>query len=340
MPTRVAWAGAVLLVLTSGTAARQPQPLEAGDWTLSSAKQGAYGFEATGRATDASGATITVRSVADASSTYASVSSRVSAEALHGRRVTVSGELQTRSATGGASLWLRIDQGRTALLLDDGTLQAVHGDADWTRRSMSLGVPAEATAVAFGVLLMGSGAVSARGLRLDVIAPANVHAPLAGPAREVLDAAVSITKQKSLRRNDVAWDVVESRARAFAAGAETSADVYPAIRYLLAQLGDHHSFLMPPAQMTQLLTGGGETPSLEVRALPEQVGYIRMPGYSGAEPAAMRTYATRTHEALAGTIASASCGWVVDLRPDTGGNMWPMLAGLKPFLGTSGLGTV
>jgi len=27
------------------------------------------------------------------------------------------------------------------------------------------------------------------------------------------------------------------------------------------------------------------------------------------------------------------------LRSDTGGNMWPMLAGLKPFLGSKGLGT-
>jgi C-terminal processing protease CtpA/Prc len=45
------------------------------------------------------------------------------------------------------------------------------------------------------------------------------------------------------------------------------------------------------------------------------------------------------HEALATTMKSVSCGWVVDLRPNTGGNMWPMLAGLKPFLGNAGLGT-
>ena len=27
------------------------------------------------------------------------------------------------------------------------------------------------------------------------------------------------------------------------------------------------------------------------------------------------------------------CGWVVDLRQNTGGNLWPMLAGLGPLLG-------
>jgi carboxyl-terminal processing protease len=200
-------------------------------------------------------------------------------------------------------------------------------------------VPVEATAVVFGVLLQGGGAVSVRRLRLEVSAPVAANAPLAAPAKEVLDAALSIAKKNSLRRNDVAWDVVEPRVRALAAGAEQSAEVYPAIRYLLAQLGDHHSFLMPPAQTNQFRTGGAQNPSPEVRALPERVGYVSVPGYSGTEPGAMRAYATRMYEALGGTIASVSCGWVVDLRPDTGGNMWPMLAGLKPFLGGAGLGT-
>lgn len=159
------------------------------------------------------------------------------------------------------------------------------------------------------------------------------------PPKAVLDAAISITKKNSLRRDVVAWEVVEPEVRAMADGAEKSADVYPAIRYLLAQLGDHHSFLMPPEQTTQFRTGGAQNPSPEVRALPAGVGYISVPGYSGGEAGAMRAYASHMYEALGGTVASVSCGWVVDLRTDTGGNMWPMLAGLKPFLGSGGLGT-
>jgi carboxyl-terminal processing protease len=161
----------------------------------------------------------------------------------------------------------------------------------------------------------------------------------AASAKDILDAAISITKKNALRRDAVAWDVVEPKVRAMAAGAEKSADVYPAIRYLLAQLGDHHSFLMPPAQTTQFHTGGAQNPSPEVRALPTSVGYISVPGYSGGEAGAMRAYTARMYEALSGAIASVSCGWVLDLRPDTGGNMWPMLAGLKPLLGSGGLGT-
>ena len=224
-------------------------------------------------------------------------------------------------------------------MLDNGSDQAVRGDAEWTGRSLSLPVPLEASTVVFGVLLQGGGAVSVRRLRLEVSAPLAADAPIAAPAKAVLDGALSIVKKNSLRRNDIAWDVVEPKVRALAAGAEKSAEVYPAIRYLLAQLGDHHSFLMPPAQTSQFRTGGAQNPVPEVRALPQGVGYISMPGYAGAEANAMKAYAKRMHDSLASTIASASCGWVVDLRPNTGGNMWPMLAGLKPFLGGGGLGT-
>src|SRR4030095_15259192 len=138
-----------------------------------------------------------------------------------------------RGAAGGASLWLRVDQGSTALMLDNGAGQAVRGDAEWTARAISLPVPVEATAVVFGVLLQGGGAVSVRSLRLEMSAPLAADAPLAAPAKEVLDAALSITKTNSLRRKEVAWDAVEPKVRALAAGAEKSADVYPAIRYLL-----------------------------------------------------------------------------------------------------------
>jgi hypothetical protein len=61
-------------------------------------------------------------------------------------------------------------------------------------------VPADATAVVFGVLLRGSGSVSARHLRLDASGALSADAPIAAPAKEVLDAALSITKKDSLHR--------------------------------------------------------------------------------------------------------------------------------------------
>jgi carboxyl-terminal processing protease len=60
------------------------------------------------------------------------------------------------------------------------------------------------------------------------------------------------------------------------------------------------------------------------------VGYLSLPG-SGA-----RRYAG-TVRALRRRIGRVS-GWVIDLRRHTGGNMWPVIAGLGPILGPGPVG--
>jgi hypothetical protein len=49
-------------------------------------------------------------------------------------------------------------------------------------------------------------------------------------ARVQLDAALRIVRGHSLWRDTVSWATVEADIRAMAAGAETAADVYPALR--------------------------------------------------------------------------------------------------------------
>jgi hypothetical protein len=296
-------------------------------------------MEATGRATDRDGATVNLRAENAAAGTFGSAGSRLAADDIRGRRVSISGELQTRGVTGGASLWLRIDRNATMLMLDNGADRAVRGDAEWTHFVVSLPVPADATMIVLGVLLQGSGSVVARHVRVEVSAPLTADDPLPAQARKVLDAAIAIVKENALRRSEVAWSAVEPRVRAYAAGAETSADVYPAIRYLLSELGDHHSFLSPPSQTTAMRSGAVKNLDPEVRLAGDGVGYVKVPGYQGWEPSSLRTYAERFHQLLVGVHEAAVCGWIVDLRQDVGGNMWPMLAGLKPFLGDAALGT-
>ncbi len=73
----------------------------------------------------------------------------------------------------------------------------------------------------------------------------------------------------------------EASAR-HAAGSETTADTYPAIRLLLGRLGDHHSFLMKPQGASAFVTGGAENPRPLVRVQRDGVGYIAVPAYGGS----------------------------------------------------------
>jgi C-terminal processing protease CtpA/Prc len=59
------------------------------------------------------------------------------------------------------------------------------------------------------------------------------------------------------------------------------------------------------------------------------------------DPAAAMAYAQAVQDSLSVAVANGAgtCRWIVDLRANSGGNMWPMLAGLRPFLGDAGLGS-
>jgi Peptidase family S41 len=309
----------------------------ASDWRNDRASSG-YVMEAAGRATDPGGATITLRAPAQAA-TSGGTSSTIPADTVRLKRLKLSGELQAAGVSVGASLWLRIDKGPAMLMIENGTGDALKGTTDWTSRVISLPIPPEATTVVFGVLLRGEGSVTVRNLRLEAGAALNSDAPIDPKAKAVVDEALKIARTNSLHRNEIAWPDVERNVRVLAAGSAVSADTYPAIRYLLAALNDSHSFLLPPSQTTAFRTGGASNPLPEIRVGPDGVGAVIMGGYSGGDPAAMKNYAEGVHAALLASHAGAGCGWVLDLRTNTGGNMWPMLAGLKPFLGNEPLGT-
>lgn len=84
--------------------------------------------------------------------------------------------------------------------------------------------------------------------------------------------------------------------------------------------------------------GAGKAADVVESRLIGRVGYIAVPGFvgTGAEPVAR--FSGEICSALTQLAPAASVGWVVDLRQNTGGNMWPMLSGLKPLLGNGNYG--
>ena len=71
--------------------------------------------------------------------------------------------------------------------------------------------------------------------------------------------------------------------------------------------------------------------------LPGGLGYLGLPGHAGTRQESLDAYATRA-QSLLREHAAGTCGWVVDLRRNSGGNMWPMLAAAGPFLGEGVVG--
>ncbi|KKO44922.1 hypothetical protein WG68_13555 [Arsukibacterium ikkense] len=64
----------------------------------------------------------------------------------------------------------------------------------------------------------------------------------------------------------------------------------------------------------------------------EDIGYIRVDGFSGTSAEAT-ALATNIQQRIREQDHAGIRGWIVDLRHNRGGNMWPMIAGLGPLLG-------
>lgn len=222
--------------------------------------------------------------------------------------------------------------------------------------------------------------------------------------------AFHVVKRYALMRDRVDWAAVRAEADVLRRGARSTADTYPAIRLVLARLGDGHSHLASPetvrahragASLSLGLTviwpestvavvepGGpadeagvrpgdvveavdgnapehvhgvvvlarrpgavhlrlrrvGETEprtvALTARALPFNrpavvrrldgvLAYIDIPGVVGGGG----SFDSDAVAAIRAVDAAPICGWVVDLRRNVGGNMWPMLHALRPILG-------
>lgn len=88
-----------------------------------------------------------------------------------GKRVRLSGWLKSDGVTGWSSIWMRVDgkNAKESLAFDNMMDRPVKGTTDWKDVKIVLDVPQEARAIAFGLMLIGSGKVWVDGLNLEIV---------------------------------------------------------------------------------------------------------------------------------------------------------------------------
>lgn len=249
------------------------------------------------------------------------------------------------------ALWLRIDGPRGPLFLDsfggreaDGASVAPPSGTDdrpleWRLDSLELPLPADVEEVAFGVSAHGQGTAWFDGLELTLTATDGEPEP-SPAARQYLEAALELMREHSLRRQEVDWATVQASAVAHARGARFAADTHVAVRFAVRELGDRHSYLQSPAASRALAAAAvsnartGVPPAAPVaRRLDQGLGYVAVPGFAGGTSEAQVQFAENVNNLVQQIDIQGVCGWIVDLRRNSGGNLWPMLAGLGALLG-------
>lgn len=166
--------------------------------------------------------------------------------------------------------------------------------------------------------------------------------PPPAAARRYVEYVLSLIDAHSIYRASIDWPAFRSAVLEQARGAATTADAHLAVRYAIGMLGDVHGYLRPSeraealgrAPVSNARTGRPPIPP-EGQLLPGRIAYLTVPGFAGGTHMQQVEFA-ETLQALIRSLdddAGGACGWVVDLRRNSGGNLWPMLLGLGPLIG-------
>lgn len=153
--------------------------------------------------------------------------------------------------------------------------------------------------------------------------------------QEYLDSAISALRANHVNRDKVDWPALEAAARRLAKDADTTSETWPAIRHVIAALGEKHtSFDAPSSKKAASTPPATDKPRAlpEVARLNDKFGYVRVTQFAGSREAG-RNYADTLRDGIHRLAEGGACGWVVDLRGNSGGNVWPMFDGVAPLLG-------
>jgi carboxyl-terminal processing protease len=162
-------------------------------------------------------------------------------------------------------------------------------------------------------------------------------------AYRLLDEAFVFMQKHYYRKDFIQWDSLLNNARQRLCYSNSCEDAYETITWCIKQLNEPHSFLMPASkaaiynadtnfvkQKPLLSELAGE---MKGEMLEPGVAYITVPWVSTTDSLTCQRVADSIQQIIAGLDNRGVSKWIIDLRKNTGGNCWPMLAGIGPLLG-------
>lgn len=270
---------------------------------------------------------------------FGGVSQTTDATPWRGKLVVLQARLKVRQARDGATgVWLLADPKQ------EGVNNFAHsydtpltGDSEWVIRRAFLDVSKDAKTLTYGAVISANGTLWADDFQLYEMG-SNTGRPAAAAASAYLAEAIAKLREIALNSPKVDWKRAEKIANALASDATVPAETYSAVRFLLTNLGDGHSHLIPPDTAERLTTNRGKSDFNLKSEFIAKMAYVSVPGFAGFNDERISAFADELNKRIGSLASEKPCGWIVDLRDNDGGNMWPMLAGLSSLLGDGVVG--
>lgn len=185
----------------------------------------------------------------------------------------------------------------------------------------------------------------------------NIQITISEPKR-VLDTIIVVAKDQSLYNKNVNWNVLEKEVYSKFIDSDTITSIIKPVQYLLNQLGDYHGFLFLNGQrysgnierirnvsydyqgkeyinkMSLIYQKTLSQDQINGFILTNQIAYIEIPMIlpNGGNSEDIIEYTNKIRSKICELKTKKPIAWIIDLRGNLGGNMYPMLMGLAEIL--------
>jgi len=142
-----------------------------------------------------------------------------------------------------------------------------------------------------------------------------------------------VIKKNSLFSDSLNWIAIKDSAQKISREIKSAQDyklIYSFFTKELRIAGDKHSFFLSTDNITKIQNQTNESKQSEGKYLGDGMGYVKVPGCLNLNSEKDIEFADNIRLKIKEIDTDNKVtSWIVDLRHNTGGNMWPMIAGLN-----------
>ncbi|MFI5221238.1 MAG: hypothetical protein ACHQK8_02850 [Bacteroidia bacterium] len=138
-------------------------------WFIAGDKPGNYELSLALKEGINNGNCATIKSVAKKINGYGTIIQSSSPEEFFGKRIKMTGFIKTKLVDNWAGLFLRADVGSITASLDNMEERPIKGTTDWKKYEIVIDIPANATQIAYGAILFGTGQVWLDNISFEVV---------------------------------------------------------------------------------------------------------------------------------------------------------------------------
>jgi hypothetical protein len=258
-------------------------------------------------------------------------------------RIAISAYIKTKDLNGNAGIWCQIwdkndKQIGFANLEQLNTI--IKGTNEWKKYSLILTVNSSCKKLVLGGYLQGNGSVWYDDFSISELPFSNI--PPSKEIKKYIRHFYKLVKTNSIYSDSLDWNTIDEEIKLLSNGLKSLDEAKNISSYILDKLkaaGDHHSFILSKINTEKSVKGNLDDRKPSGKILNNNIGYIYVPGFLSSSDTASRRFSEKIQSIIKELdLNNEIKGWIVDLRENTGGNMYPMIAGLGPLIDNGTLG--